>query len=455
MISPSISIPAFCIAGTHSGCGKTTITLGIMAALQKRGLRLAPFKCGPDFIDPTLHRLASGRVSRNLDLWMGGESFVRQCFHRHAATADVAVIEGVMGMFDGGASSSAALAKFLGLPMVLVMDVSSMAESAAAMVHGFSSLEPDLAVAGVICNRVGSERHGSLIEQAMVRYGLAPVLGFIPRQAEFSMPSRHLGLHMAGEGPISAAALERLATTVEQHVDLDGLLAGCRVRVEKPQPGGTALPVKARIGVARDAAFCFYYQDNLELLAAAGAELVEFSPLRDRSLPEDIDALYIGGGYPELHARELAANRAMLAAIRSWSEAGGLIYAECGGLIYLCKGIETKGRGFHPLVNIFPVRARMHATRQALGYREVRLLADCCWGRAGRTIRGHEFHYSDIEEMPAGVTRLYGLAHGSTEGYCLRNTYGSYIHLHLGSNSRAAARFVEQAAGAGNKGDGR
>ncbi|MCF6290891.1 MAG: cobyrinate a,c-diamide synthase [Desulfobacterales bacterium] len=453
MISPSRRIPAFCISGTHSGCGKTTITLGIMAALKKRGLRLAPFKCGPDFIDPSLHRLATGMVSRNLDLWMAGESFVRQCFHHHGAAADAAVIEGVMGLFDGGGSSSAALAEFLDLPVVLVVDARSMAESVAALVHGFTSLEPGLVVAGVICNRVGSERHRSLIEQAMTRYGLGPVLGFIPRKAEFTMPSRHLGLHMAGEQPISDAALERLATTIEQHIDLDGLLEHCQGRVEQPQPRRKSRAVKARIGVARDAAFCFYYQDNLEMLTAAGAELVEFSPLRDQALPEDINALYIGGGYPELHVKELAGNRTMLAAIRGWSRAGRLLYAECGGLIYLCKGIEDDCGAFHPLVNIFPVRARMHKGRQALGYREVRFLADCCWGQRGQTIRGHEFHYSDIEKMPAEVARLYALADGATEGYCLGNTCGSYIHLHLGSNSRAAEWFVGQAEKA--RGDGR
>ena len=437
--------PAFLIAGTHSGCGKTTLSLGIMAALNRRGIRVAPFKCGPDFIDPTLHRLVTGAVSRNLDLWMGGESFVRQCFDRQTAKADAVVIEGVMGLFDGGESSSAALAKFLGLPVVLVVDVRSMAESVAAIVKGFVELDIDLTVAGIICNRVGSDRHRRLIENAVQQRCPAPILGFLPRDAEFSIPSRHLGLHMADEQPIGDAALDRLAETIEKHLDLDGLLKRCRIVVKAGEYVRRQPVIKARIGLARDAAFCFYYQDNLEMLATAGAELVTFSPLTDRALPENLDAVYLGGGYPELYADKLAANTSMLSAIRRWSEAGRLLYAECGGFMYLTKGIEDDNGVFHELADIFSVRARMQKGRIALGYREAKILADCCWGKAGKIIRGHEFHYSAIETMPDRVERLYALNNKEAEGYRLNNTLGSYVHMHLGSNREAASWFVAQA----------
>ena len=252
-------ISGIVIAGTHSGSGKTTVTLGIMAALARRGLAVQPFKCGPDFIDPTLHRLATGRVSRNLDCWMSGLPFVRDCFARHGADSDIAVVEGVMGCFDGGESSSGALAKALGLPVVLVVDVRSMAESVAAVVNGFETLDPQMRLAGVIFNRVGSTRHLELLTGAVKEHCRAEVLGYLPRDTEFTIPDRHLGLHMGEEAPISEEALNKLAATVEQHIDLDrlvGLAAGVSYLVSKP--AATIEKVKkVKIGIARDRAFCF------------------------------------------------------------------------------------------------------------------------------------------------------------------------------------------------------
>ncbi|MEW6426908.1 MAG: cobyrinate a,c-diamide synthase [Thermodesulfobacteriota bacterium] len=493
--------PAFLIAGTHSGCGKTTLTLGIMAALARRGLTVAPFKCGPDFIDPSLHRLATGNLSRNLDLWMAGPDFVRAVFHRHTARADVAVVEGVMGLYDGGEGSGAALARFLGLPVVLVIDARSMTESVAALVQGFAEFDPALRFAGVICNRTGSDRHRDLLAKAIGQHCRVPLLGCLGRDEAVTIPSRHLGLHMAADEPLAAAGLDRLADLVEEAVDLDRLLAGCRVEIDAPagascprvrggmkresvldRHGPAALAMttegapslviarsratkqsgicpqpriqpekgRKRIAVARDSAFCFCYQDNLEMLAAAGAELVFFSPMADAELPEGIGGIYLCGGYPELHADRLAANVSMREAVRRWSAAGGLLYAECGGFMYLTEGIESDGR-FTPMAGIFPVRARMRRGRVALGYREAELRGACCFGPPGSRLRGHEFHYSDVDPMPPAVERLYRLKDGSDEGYRIDNTLGSYLHLHFGSRPEAAACFVAAAAKVGDK----
>lgn len=443
----TVQRPAFLVAGTHSGCGKTTLTVGLMAALRRRGLAVAPLKCGPDFIDPTLHRLAAGAVSRNLDLWMMGEDAVRATFHRHAAAADVAVVEGVMGLFDGGEGSGAALARFLGLPVVLVIDARSMAESVAALVKGFAELDPCLRLAGVICNRTASDRHRQLLATAIAEHCRAPLLGCIGRDEAVAIPSRHLGLHMAEDAPLSAAGLDRLADLVEGAVDLDRLLADCRVEIAAAEPRPLAdVHPGVRIAVARDAAFCFYYQDNLERLAAAGAELLPFSPLADAALPDGTLGVYLGGGYPELHAPRLAGNVSMREALRQWSRSGGLVYAECGGFMYLCEGIEIEA-GFLPMAGVFPTRARMRKGRTALGYREVELAAGCCLGEKGTRLRGHEFHYSDIGPMPKEVERLYRLPDGGMEGYRIGNTLGSYLHLHFASRPEAAASLVRAASG--------
>ncbi|MGV1098555.1 cobyrinate a,c-diamide synthase [Thiovibrio sp. JS02] len=440
---------AFLLAGTQSGSGKTTLTLGLLAALRNKGLKVQPFKCGPDFIDPTLHRLATGVLSRNLDLWMMGEEFSRQTFARHSSGVEISLIEGVMGMFDGGDSSSARLAKALQVPVVLVLDVRSMAESAAAVVKGFESLDPAVAVGGVILNRVASERHFSLLRQAIADHCRAELLGFLPRSLDFEIPSRHLGLRMGAEAPLGAEALARLAQTVAENIDLDRLVA-----LAGPAGGGAVKEearrqVRARIGVARDAAFCFYYEENLELLESAGAELVFFSPGADRALPEGLDGLYLGGGYPELFCEELSDNRSMRESIRAFAASGRPIHAECGGFMYLCEEIvDLNGKSF-PMAGVFPAKAAMQARRASLGYREVRLRKDGHFGPAGTVLRGHEFHYSAIGAMPKGIERLYA-ATGSgvefTEGYRLGNTLGSYIHLHFGSAPEAARAFVNLCA---------
>lgn len=446
---------ALLIAGTGSNSGKTTITLGLLAALRHLGLAVQPFKCGPDFIDPGLHRLACDLVSRNLDLWMMGETQVRKTFAASAAAADIAVIEGVMGMFDGQDSSSAALAKALGVPVVLVLDVRSAAESVAAVLKGFETLAPEVAPVAVILNRVASPRHLELVSGAIRKHCRAEILGHLPQNLDFAMPARHLGLFTGEEQPISPEALDRLAATISGQVDLVRLLelaAGASaIQAEDVPALQERVPVRARIGVARDKAFCFYYEDNFDLLRAAGAELFFFSPLADRCLPEGLDGLYLGGGYPELYARELSGNLGMRQAVSDWAESGRPLYAECGGFMYLSEGIVGEDVGVLPMAGVFPVTARMQKKRASLGYREVRLEEDCFFGPAGTVLRGHEFHYSVIDAMPAHIERIYAVNNDSREGYRYKNVLGGYLHLHFGFNPEMAGEFVRACRQGGEK----
>ncbi len=442
------------VAAPSSGCGKTTITLGLLAALARRGLAVAPFKVGPDFIDPGHHARACGRTSRNLDGWMCGEEGVRSAFGRGSAGADLALIEGVMGLFDGAAGdsesgSTAEVAKWLGSPVLLVVDARAQARSAAALVQGFANFDPALRFAGVIFNRVGSPGHAQMLREAVVSVpGLPPVLGCLPRSEELALPERHLGLVTAEDAGRDAGYFAALADWVEAHVDLDGLLrvATPHPPCGHPLPGGEGNQAKentpVRIAVARDAAFCFYYPENLELLEAAGAQLVFFSPLRDARLPEGIQGLYLGGGYPELHAPALAANAPLRRQLRELATAGLPVYAECGGLMYLSEAIDGQ-----PMVGVFPGQARMLPRRRALGYREVELVADTPLGPVGTRARGHEFHYSDLE-LPPRIPRCYRLTRrrgeeAGSEGYRLGNVLGSYVHLHFGSNPQLPVNFVD------------
>ena len=437
---------AFMLAATGSGTGKTTLTLGLLAAFGRLGLAVQPFKCGPDFIDPTLHQLASGRISRNLDLRMCGQDYVRDCFDRQRADADIALVEGVMGLFDGGIASPAALAKALQIPVILIVDAKGCAESIAAVVKGFESLDPDLPLLGVIFNRVASTRHLQLLGGAVLAHCQTPILGALPRNQEFCIPNRHLGLRMGSEQPLSGQQLALLADTVADNIDLAAIQ-----RLATISPAPRLPPVRSRrvenasrprIGIARDQAFCFYYQDNLDLLEAMGAQLVEFSPLTAANLPPKLSGLYLGGGYPELHGKALAANQTLLAEIKAWSEAGRPIYAECGGFIYLCQGLFDQADEFWPLVGIFPCRARMGQSLARLGYREATITAPCLFGDSGQLF-GHEFHYSEIEEMPASVNRCYRLQDGRQEGYQIRNTLGGYLHLHFARTATALDHFID------------
>ncbi len=437
-------VPAFIVSGTSSGSGKTTVALGLMAAFKKRGYAVQPFKCGPDFIDPGLHKLITGNISRNLDLWMCGRDHTRAIFNRNMQQGDIAIVEGVMGMFDGGESSSAALAQLLDIPTILVLDVRSMAESAAAIVKGFETLMFQTAPKGIILNHIASKRHLQLVTEAITKYCQAEILGYLPRTVEFSIPSRHLGLLTGDEAPISSQGIDLLAKTIADHIDFDKIIEIAATK----KAGTTSLPVQSgttrcRIGVARDKAFCFYYEDNFDILRAAGAKLVFFSPLQDTALPENLDALYLGGGYPELYARQLSANGKMIRAMRQWIENNGTVYAECGGFMYLTEGITDLDNCFHPLVGCFPVKAHMQKTRASLGYREVRTRMSSLFGPRGTVLRGHEFHYSNIDEMASHINRVYAVNNDTFEGYSYRKVLGGYMHLHFGYSPRVAENFVQ------------
>ncbi|SNB46988.1 cobyrinate a,c-diamide synthase [Geobacter sp. DSM 9736] len=455
---------AFIIAAPHSGSGKTTVTLGILEILKRRGFVVAPFKVGPDFIDGGYHRAVTGRPSINLDGWMCGPDFVRETFARHTKNADVAVIEGVMGLFDGiggnsDEGSTAQIAKLLGVPVILVVDARGQARSLAALVKGFSEFDPDVRLAGVILNHVGSAAHAGVLREA-IRSSCpgVEIVGSIGRQQEILLPSRHLGLVTVDENPLSPYYLHNLARLVGGGVDLDLLLRLAEsTRAQPAMAPVVSVEARVPIAVARDSAFCFVYEDNLRLLREAGAELETFSPINDSRLPEDAAGLYLPGGYPELFAEPLAANFAMKNAVRAAIEQGMPVYAECGGFIYLTRGVlepeglaprrRTGSSGVRHFVGIYPVTTKMLPQRKALGYREITTTAETVLGPAGMQARGHEFHYSEMEGMPPEVGQAYRVSRRGedmgSEGYLRHNCLASYVHLHFGSNPAMAAAFVE------------
>jgi cobyrinic acid a,c-diamide synthase len=447
-----MSVSRIVVAGTHSGVGKTTVTTGIMAALHRRGLRVQGFKVGPDFIDPTFHHAATGRPSHNLDGWMLSRETNLDIFTRAVKDADVAVIEGVMGLFDGKGSPSLAgslsgttaeMAIWLDAAAVLVLDASAMAGSAAAIVHGFDTLVPQLQLSAVVCNKVASDKHYGYLRDAIAAYCRPTLLGYLPRDASFTIPERHLGLHLAND-TLTDDRLDRLAEWIESHLDLDRLLElGARHETPATPPKAARESESVRIGIARDAAFCFYYHDNLELLRALGAELIAFSPVADRMLPPDLDGIYLGGGYPELHAEALSANEPMRVAIAEFAASDAPVYAECGGFMYLTQAIVDLSERSWPMAGIFPTRARMQKRLAKLGYIEVETCEAESWLPPGECARGHEFRYSVIDPMPETVRRVYK---DPAEGYRVRSVLGSYVHLHFLSCRTFAERFVRDCA---------
>ena len=442
------------IAGTQSGVGKTTITLGLIAALRRRGLTVQPFKVGPDFIDPGHHTRAAGRSSRNLDGWMLSKDDNLTLFRRHAGVAQVAVVEGVMGLFDGydglsEAGSTAEMAKWLNLPVLLVVDARALARSAGALVHGFATFDPKLSLAGVVFNRIGSATHLQYLQQALSQLEGIKCWGGLPREGELAIPERHLGLFTAEDHPLEEARLEHLADFLEQNLDLDGLLGSLPPLVFHPEPPVAAAAPAVRLGVARDPAFCFYYPENLELLANFGAELVPFSPLTDQELPPNLHGLYLGGGYPELYAAQLAANASMNQDIAAQAAAGLPVYAECGGLMYLSQEIEDLEGNQYPQAGVLPLKVRMLPRLKALGYREITLTSPGLLGPAGTKARGHEFHYSEIAAELGDLAKLYQIAarqagEVALEGYSINNVLASYVHLHFGSNPEVARHLVDR-----------
>ena len=446
------------LAGVSSGVGKTTIATGLMAALTARGLRVQPFKVGPDYIDPSYHTAVCGRPSRNLDGWLVGEAATVELYRRAAADADIAVVEGVMGLYDGRSGggeqgSTAQAAKLLGLPVVLVVDAGKAARSAGAMALGFRAFDPHVRIAGVLVNRVASERHGATVRDAIEREAGIPVIGLLPRDEALVLPERYLGLIPVVEGATAAAFFERAREVVARHVDLDRAIAIAASAAAPTMPKPALFPVepmppRVRIAVAMDRAFSFYYPDSLDLLRAWGAEVVPFSPLTDDAVPEDCGAVYIGGGFPELFAEQLANNQAMLASLRRAAADGRVLYGECGGLMYLGESLtDAQGRR-HEMAGLLPVGSTMSSSRLTLAYWDLRTRRDGPLAPAGRRHRGHEFHWSLPGRAPAPDEALYELeGTDRLEGFHRGSVFGSYVHLHLGSDPALAPVFVRAAAG--------
>ena len=429
-----------------------------MAYFQKKGLTVAPFKVGPDFIDPGHHTRITGTISRNLDGWMLTREYNEDCFRRHAASADIAIVEGVMGLFDGysGTSeegSTAQMAKWNTLPVILVVNAQSMARSAAAIVQGFENFDPDLKFAGVIFNKVGSDRHLAYLTEAMEGNSGIPVLGGIFRDEEIEIPERHLGLVTNDEHILSAEAIDKLAGLIEANIDIAKLLDNVKeYMAPEPYAGNDAKSEiqkehRVKIGVARDQAFCFYYKDNIEILESFGAEIVYFSPMEDSKLPDGINGIYFGGGYPELFAKKLSDNKSLLEEIKAFSETNMPLYGECGGFMYLCNDIRDHDGDTYKMTGCLPFSLRMLNKLKTLGYREVVIKKDSVLGETGHRVRGHEFHYSEIINTDEKAETVYSVQKrvfnsSVEEGYTNGNTLGSYIHLHFGSNLNTAENFV-------------
>jgi cobyrinic acid a,c-diamide synthase len=446
------------IAGTQSGVGKTTLTAGLIAALRCRGLIVQPFKVGPDYIDPSYHALAAGRPCRNLDSWMVPPEHVRSLFARASADVDIAIIEGVMGLYDGAdyngeTGSTAEVAKLLESPTVLVVDAAKLARSAGAVALGFQRFDGDVPVAGFIINRVAGESHGRGVAEAIARATGLPVLGWVPREQALHVPERHLGLIPTNEPGRWDEFLRADADVVSRQLDVDRLLAiahqaaPLEMALERMQRPAGDRPV---IAVARDEAFQFIYEDNLDLLADAGAGIVFFSPLRDTMLPRCTGAVILSGGFPEVYAEALAANRSMHNALRTAHRHQLPIYAECGGLMYLTGAIIDSSGARHEMVGLLPGRSVM-SERLTLGYRLARPVNDSWLLPRGETVRGHEFHYSVWEDRPADLPPAWlllprtGEGAERPEGARLGSLWASYVHLHFAAQAGLAERFVAAA----------
>lgn len=462
--------PRIVIAGTQSGVGKTSVALGITAALTKRGLKVQTFKTGPDFLDPTYLAIASGRVCYNLDSWMTSGEYVRELFSRATADADIAVIEGAMGLFDSASptsteGSTADIARILSAPVLLVLNARGLARSIAAMVKGYYIFDPDVQIAGVMANWCGSDKHERWLSESLEKSSLPPLLGAIPKDSLPSLPRRHLGLVSADEKIMAKQTLEKLASAMEKHARMDEIIDIGKAAVPTlsvqalatpkgadKTNGAPRVPPKVRVGIARDEAFHFYYQDAIEAMERMGCEFAEFSPINDEKLPEDISGIYIGGGYPEEHAEKLSQNGAMLKAIKSFAISGRPIYAECAGLVYLSRGVELLNGAKHRFAGFLPSWTKMRKRFKSLGYVEVTLTEDSLLGSGGSSFRGHRFHYSELIDDPAGKAdwkNVYSVKPGSfgptlREGYSHKNVLASYVHAHLASQPQAIKSFLSE-----------
>jgi cobyrinic acid a,c-diamide synthase len=443
----------FLIAGPASGVGKTTVSLAISAGLHARGLRIQAFKCGPDFLDAGHLTAVTQRPARNLDRWMMDVESVVSAFAESSADVDVAVVEGMMGLFDGisgrGEQGSAAeIAKILSLRVILVVDASKSARSIAAVIRGFEVFDPELRFAGLVLNGVAGESHFRLLSEAITPNCITPILGWLPQDPAVRIPERHLGLHTAAEidWREKRSALQELA----EQLNLDLLLApefelpAIDAYVVAPRPAP-----RVTVGIARDEAFCFYYQDNLDCLERAGARLIEFSPMRDPHLPPELDALYLGGGYPELHAEQLSSNATLVSDIRQFVALGRPVYAECGGMMYLGESLRTRDGKVHEMSGVLPIETDMTEKLVHFGYVEVELLLDSLIGTKGTVLRGHSFHCSQCSatrELATAFEVRYTLSKRTgAEGYACGNVLASYIHLHFRGAPSVPENIVDMA----------
>lgn len=523
------SAPRLIIAGTGSGAGKTTVTLGLMKALAQRGLSVQGFKCGPDYIDPTYHTAVTGRPSRNLDAWMTSPAYVKQTFQRASAGQDISIIEGVMGLYDGkdplsNIGSTAEIAMITQTPVILVVDVRSMARSAAAIVLGFQQLEPELNIAGVIVNRCGSAGHYAIVKKAIEQMCGIPVVGWLKRDEDMSIPERHLGLVPAIERGELEPLFQRAADVLLEGTDLDLLLelaaSAPPLSVHSTNLAGSTNVIPSNtahvadtdrtsdtlnissdtemaltsdkantndmanatdissiahtasvndaehvsqlkalhiynkpdtyqpvIAVARDAAFNFYYPDNLELLEAAGARLQYFSPLAGDGIPAEADSIYLGGGFPEEFAAVIAGNERFLEGLREAARSRMPLFAECGGYMVLAETLTDREGRTYTMAGIIPAQVQMQKKRAALGYREASAVQDSFLLKQGEVLRGHEFHYSTMTYREEGAIpyayETKGLRGSKQEGYASGSIVAGYTHVHLGSDPQAAQRWVE------------
>jgi cobyrinic acid a,c-diamide synthase len=443
------------ISGTASGVGKTTVSLAIMAGLRRRGLVVQPFKCGPDFLDTGHHTRICARAARNLDTWMLSVEANRSVLRNATRGVDVIVAEGMMGLFDGKSGSteigsSAEIAKLLQLPVVLVVDAAKSARSVAAVVLGFEKFDAELQLAGVILNRVAGERHFEMLREAIEFSCATKILGWLPTELAIAIPERHLGLHGAAEQTAedSEAAIGALAALAEKHLDLEVLLnLECELDMTESVPAQSTYSNSdtVQVGVPSDSAFSFYYEDNLDMLRDQGAEIVRFSPMNDTTLPGGLDALYLGGGYPELYAKQLSGNRKMLEAVRAFAASGRPVYAECGGMLYLGENLCVDGKNY-AMARVLPLSTQMTERLAQFGYTTVEFTEDCLLGRKGTVVRGHSFHYSQIVSK-GEVERCYHVHYSLSgkedlEGFRQGGVLASYIHLHFRANPAVAENFV-------------
>ncbi|MFI1577767.1 cobyrinate a,c-diamide synthase [Embleya sp. NPDC020630] len=449
--------PRVVIAAPASGHGKTTVATGLIAAFTRRGDVVSPHKVGPDYIDPGYHALAAGRVGRNLDPFLVGEERIGSLFAHGARGADLAVIEGVMGLFDGAAgrggyASTAHVARLLGAPVVLVVDARAQSRSVAALVRGFDTFEPAVGVAGVILNRVGSDRHESMLREALDEIGM-PVLGVLRRHDSIAKPARHLGLVPVAERQADAVrTVQALGELIARSVDLAAvrrIAAGAGALPDAPWDAarevGGPVAGRPRIALAGGSAFTFAYAETAELLSAAGAEVVTVDPLRDERLPERTAGLVVGGGFPEVYAAELAANATLRADVVALAGRGGPIAAECAGLLYLARSLDGA-----PMCGVLPAEARM-TERLTLGYREATAAHDSVLAATGRVVRGHEFHRTTLTPR-AGGRPAWSLGETGFEGHVVGSVHASYLHTHWAGAPYLARRFVDACAAAAGTG---